>query len=199
MQEQGTVSQPGTVANSRCVIALFSWPALQAAVMLIPSIHEDSGARGGQVTHWQVARMGCQPKLTDQGLALSLAVGQTPASGSLMVAIEGLYIIRRHWGAIGESSQKKDKVRLRLFQGYSGGGWMSQERPDRFVAEGSGKGTLKSFGLLGGWPEPPEAGSRDLSHPPPARRGPHLSTASGRWGSGLPAPRQDLDNEVIAS
>lgn len=151
------------------------------------------------MTHWQVARLGRQPELTDQGLALSLAVGQMPASGSLMVAIEGLCIICRHWGAIGESSQKKDKVRLRLSQGYSGGGWVSQERPDRFVAESSGQGTLTSFGLLGGWPEPPAAGSRDLSHPPPARHGPHLSTASGRWGSGLPAPRQALDNEVIAS
>lgn len=61
---------------------------------------------------------------------------------------------------------------------------MSQERTDQFVAESSGKGRLKSFGLFRGWPEPPEAGRRDLGHPAPERRGPHLSNASRGWGAG---------------
>ena len=89
------------MANSPCVIALFSWQTLQAAVKFILSTHENTGALGGQVTRWEVAGLGHQPELIDQGLALSLAVGGMSFRGSLILAAEGLCIIRRalgsHW------------------------------------------------------------------------------------------------------
>lgn len=91
--------EPGTVVNSPCVISLFSWQGLQAAGTFTPRTPEDAGARGGRVACWEVAELGCQPELTDQGLALGLAVGQPAHSGTSPQRV--CTLSGGSWGALG--------------------------------------------------------------------------------------------------